>query len=110
MGCPDPARRLVVNADDFGRSSAINEAVIRARREGILTTASLMVNEPACAEAVALAKANPQLGAGLHLTLLCGHAALPAEQIPNVVNGRGECSDAPASGGWRYFLKRGLRE
>ena len=39
-------RRLIVNADDFGRSAAINQAVIRAHREGILTTASLMVNEP----------------------------------------------------------------
>jgi len=49
-------RRLVVNADDFGRSKSINAAVIRAHREGILTTASLMVNEPACAEAVQLAR------------------------------------------------------
>ena len=48
-------RRLIVNADDFGRSRSINEAVIRAHREGILTTASLMVNEPDCAEAVTLA-------------------------------------------------------
>ena len=110
MGCPDPVRRLVVNADDFGRSSSINQAVIRARREGILTTASLMVNEPACAEAVELAKANPQLGVGLHLTLLCGHAALPAEKVPDLVNERGEFREAPVSSGWRYFLKRNLRE
>lgn len=110
MGCPDPVRRLVVNADDFGRSSSINQAVIRARREGILTTASLMVNEPACAEAVELAKANPQLGVGLHLTLLCGHAALPAEKIPDLVNERGEFREAPVSSGWRYFLKHNLRE
>ena len=68
-------RRLIVNADDFGRSAAINQAVIRAHREGILTTASLMVNEPAFEEAVALARANPKLGVGLHLTLLCGHSA-----------------------------------
>ena len=39
-------RRLIVNADDFGLSPSVNEAVIRAHREGILTTASLMVNEP----------------------------------------------------------------
>ena len=53
--------RLIVNADDFGRSTSINQAVLRAHREGILTTASLMVNEPACAEAVALASENPRL-------------------------------------------------
>jgi predicted glycoside hydrolase/deacetylase ChbG (UPF0249 family) len=82
------ARRLIVNADDFGRSHSINEAVIRAHREGILTTASLMVNESACAEAVALAKENPKLGVGLHLTLLCGHSALSPEEIPGLVTSR----------------------
>src|SRR5436305_12227627 len=84
------SRRLIVNADDFGRSRSINAAVVRAHREGILTTASLMMNEPACDEAVALAKENPKLGVGLHLTLLCGHAALPREKIPGLANNRGE--------------------
>ena len=56
MTGPLSPRRLVVNADDFGRSSAINRAVISAHREGILTTASLMVNEFAVDEAVELAK------------------------------------------------------
>ena len=64
-----PSRRLIVNADDYGRSASINQAVIRAHREGILTTASLMVNEPAFEEAVALAREHPTLGVGLHLTL-----------------------------------------
>src|SRR5688572_27024564 len=62
-------RRLVVNADDFGRSSAINAAVFQAHREGILTTASLMVNEPGTEEAVDMARREPRLGVGLHLTL-----------------------------------------
>src|SRR5208283_4089174 len=97
---PDsPPRRLIVNADDFGRSASINQAVIRAHREGILTTASLMVNEPACEEAVALARENPTLGVGLHLTLLCGHSALPPEQIPGLVNANGEFTDSPAGAG-----------
>lgn len=103
-------RRLIVNADDFGRSASINAAVIRAHREGILTTASLMVNEPPCAEAVALAKENPNLGVGLHLTLLMGHAALPPEKIPGLVNERGEFSNSPVGVGMKYFFRRGLRE
>ena len=105
-----PTRRLIVNADDFGRSTPINEAVIRAHREGILTSASLMMNESVCDEAVQLAKANPRLGVGLHLTLLMGHAALPPSQIPGLVNERGEFSSAPAASGARYFLRRELRE
>ncbi len=103
-------RRLIVNADDFGRSPSINQAVIRAHREGILTSASLMVNEPACGEAVALARENPRLGVGLHLTLLCGRSALPKESIPGLVNARGDFSDGPATAGFRYFFRRSLRE
>lgn len=109
MALPDARRRLIVNADDFGRSHSINEAVIRAHREGILTTASLMVNEIACDEAVALAKQNPKLGVGLHLTLLCGHAALPPEKIPGLVNERGEFSNNPVAAGMKYFFCRSLR-
>lgn len=84
--CPT-TRRLVVNADDYGRSSSINQAVARAHREGILTTASLMVKEPAFAEAVALARDNPRLGVGLHLSL----------------------SSCPIAAGFRYFFQRSLR-
>ena len=104
------ARRLIVNADDFGRSSSINQAVIRAHREGILTTASLMVNEPACPEAVELARQNPTLGVGLHLTFLCGRSALPPGQIPGLVNPNGEFTNNPAGAGFRYFFQRSLRE
>ena len=103
-------RRLIVNADDFGRSPGINAAVIRAHREGILTTASLMVNEAACAEAVALARENPRLGVGLHLTLLCGHSALPPEKIPGLVDARRRFRDNPVAAGFRYFFGRSLRE
>ena len=103
-------RRLIVNADDFGRSASINQAVIRAHREGILTTASLMVNEPAFEEAVALARENPTLGVGLHLTLLCGHSTLPPEQLPGLVDARGNFSGNPAGAGLRYFFRRSLRE
>jgi hopanoid biosynthesis associated protein HpnK len=108
---PDGSRRrLIVNADDFGRSPSINEAVIRAHREGILTTTSLMVNEAACAEAVALARENPGLGVGLHLTLILGHSALAHEKIPGLVNARGEFTNSPPAAGFRYFFKRSLRE
>jgi hopanoid biosynthesis associated protein HpnK len=105
----EPVRRLIINADDFGRSSSINQAVIRAHRDGILTSASLMVSEPAFDEAVALARENPRLGVGLHLTLMCGHAALPPEKIPGLVNAGREFSNNPAAAGFRYFFRRELR-
>jgi hopanoid biosynthesis associated protein HpnK len=102
-------RRLIVNADDFGRSQSINLAVIRAHREGILTTASLMVNEPAANEAVLLARENPSLGVGLHLALVCGAAALPPEQIPHLTGANGRFSDNPQAAGSRYFFSGACR-
>jgi chitin disaccharide deacetylase len=109
MASPEK-RRLIVNADDFGLSTSVNEAVIRAHSDGILTTASLMVNEPGFEEAVKLAKENPSLGVGLHLTFLMGHAALQPEKIPGLVNARGEFTNSPVGAGMGYFFKRGLRE
>src|SRR3954465_7936349 len=103
------ARRLIVNADDFGRSSSINEAVLRAHSEGILTTASLMVNEPGFEQGVEMARATPRLGVGLHLTLLCGHSALSAREIPGLVSDDHRFSDSPAATGFRYFFNRSLR-
>jgi chitin disaccharide deacetylase len=109
MARPDARRRLIVNADDFGRSQSINAAVIRAHREGILTTASLMVNEPWCDEAVALARENPRLGVGLHVSLLFGRSALPPKDIPALVNERGEFSESSVAAGMKFFFRRPLR-
>ena len=103
------SRRLIVNADDFGLSPSVNEAVVRAHRDGILTSASLMVNAPGFAEAVELARANPRLGVGLHLTLLMGHSTLPPETIPGLVNARGEFTNHPVGAGMNYFFRRSLR-
>ncbi|MBM3833904.1 MAG: ChbG/HpnK family deacetylase [Verrucomicrobia bacterium] len=107
MGSVD--RRLIVNADDFGRSHAINRAVIRAHGEGILTTASLMVNGSAAAEAVELARQNPRLGVGLHLTLVCGRSALPRNEIPDLVDSSGHFRETPVKTGAAYFFQRRLR-
>jgi chitin disaccharide deacetylase len=105
-----PSRRLVVNADDFGLSHSVNEAVIRAHHEGILTTASLMVNESGFDEAVKLAQENPKLGVGLHLTLLHGHSALSHNKIPGLVNPQGEFSNSPVGVGMKYYFDSGLVE
>src|SRR4030095_16971217 len=96
---PAPTRRLIVNADDFGRSSSINRAVIQAHQRGILTTASLMVNGVAADEAVALAHEHPCLGVGLHLTVSHGTSALSHFEIPDIVDASQNFSrDAPGVG------------
>jgi len=63
------ARRLIVNADDFGFSGGVNRGIVEAHEEGIVTSASLMVEQPAADDAAAYARAHPDLGVGLHLEL-----------------------------------------
>jgi hopanoid biosynthesis associated protein HpnK len=104
-----PQRRLVVNADDLGRSESINEAVIRAHQDGILTTASLMVNETGADQAVRMARQHPALGVGLHLTLVCGRAALSPDKIPNLAAPNGRFSDNAVGAGLKYFFSSKCR-
>lgn len=59
-------RLLIVNADDFGLSGGVNEGVLHAHRDGIVTSASLMVLAPAAAEAAEAARSHPELSIGLH--------------------------------------------
>ena len=59
----------MVNADDFGLSPGVNRGVLRAHVEGIVTSTSLMVRQPAAAEAVRAANEYPRLSLGLHVDL-----------------------------------------
>ena len=60
---------LIVTGDDFGISRAVNRGIVEAHLGGILTSTSLMVDRPACEEAVALASGYPTLSLGLHVEL-----------------------------------------
>jgi chitin disaccharide deacetylase len=64
-----PGKYLIVNADDFGMSLGINEGIVTAHEEGIVTSASLMVRWPAAAAAAAFGRDHPTLSLGLHLDL-----------------------------------------
>lgn len=82
---------------------AVNEAVERAHREGILSTASLMVGAPAAEDAVERARRLPSLRVGLHLVLVCGRPVLPPERIPDLVGRNGVFSDRLIAAGIRFF-------
>lgn len=79
-------KELILNADDFGLTNGINRGIIRAHRDGILTSATLMATGPAFDDAVEQARANPTLGVGCHLVLTGGLAAARWEQIPSLVD------------------------
>jgi chitin disaccharide deacetylase len=76
-------KRLVVNADDFGFTRDVNQGIIEAHRNGILTATTLMATGPAFEDAVRLAKENPSLDVGCHLVLV-GSPPFP-DTIPQMV-------------------------
>lgn len=78
-------KRLIVNADDFGLHSEVNHGIIEGYRRGCLRSASFMAGGSAAEEAAALARENPSLGVGLHLTLVAERPVLPPESIPSLV-------------------------
>jgi len=91
------AVRLIVNADDFGASVAINRGVERACREGIVTSASLMAGGAAFDDAAARLDDFPELGVGVHLTLSAGRAVLEPGAAPTLISPAGALPENAAA-------------
>ena len=102
-------KRLIVNADDFGLSPEVNAGVIRAHRDGILGSASLMVAEPAAKAAAELARQNPALDVGLHAVVCRGRSILNAAHLPGAVDASGHFVENTVLAGMRYFFDRSMR-
>lgn len=78
-------KQIIINADDFGLNKGINRGIIRAYKEGILTSASLMVNMLGFEDAVSLIRENPGLGIGVHLNFFRGAPVLPLQKTATLV-------------------------
>jgi len=87
MGSTD--RFLIVNADDFGRSEAVNAGIAEAFRLGILTSASIVATGAAFESAVALVAQLDGLGVGIHLALNEHDPVLPPCEISSLVTKEG---------------------
>jgi predicted glycoside hydrolase/deacetylase ChbG (UPF0249 family) len=83
-------RFLIVNADDLGRSEAINNGIAEAFCRGILTSASIVASGAAFESAVSLCRQLDGLGVGIHLALNEHPPALPPVEIPTLVTSKGE--------------------
>ena len=103
--------KKIFNADDFGISKGVNAAIVKAHREGILNSASLMINQKYAAEAVKSAKEMPDLEIGLHVNLTNEYPAAPVQQIPLLVDGQGKLKNGFVNLLLLSFLKsRQLRQ
>jgi hopanoid biosynthesis associated protein HpnK len=102
-------KRLIVNADDFGLSPEVNAGIMRAHRDGILRSASLMVAEPAARAAAELAHDNPNLDVGLHAVVCQGRSLLDGARLGVAIGPSGQFIDSPVAAGMRYFFDRSMR-
>ncbi len=84
-----------MNADDLGWTAGVNRGIAEAHRNGIVTSASLLANGGAFAEAVELARDARGLGLGVHLNLNDGPPVAPRESVPSLVNDSGEFEGGP---------------
>jgi predicted glycoside hydrolase/deacetylase ChbG (UPF0249 family) len=71
LGYSDDARLLIINADDFGRSHASNEATLHALKDGVVSSTTLMVPCPWALHAMQLLSEHPEISFGVHLTVVC---------------------------------------
>jgi chitin disaccharide deacetylase len=88
-------KRLIINADDFGRARGINRGVLRAHREGIVTATTLMVGAPASEDAGRAAQDAPSLDVGVHLVLTYGRPVSDPSSVPSLVERDGSFPRRP---------------
>jgi predicted glycoside hydrolase/deacetylase ChbG (UPF0249 family) len=84
------ARYVIINADDFGLDPGVNRGVMEAVERGVVTSASVMANLPAAAEALAWARGTDSAGIGVHLNLTTGRPLCGASAVPSLVSSSGE--------------------
>jgi predicted glycoside hydrolase/deacetylase ChbG (UPF0249 family) len=82
-------KRLIVNADDYGRTAGVVEGILRAHQQGIVTSTTAMMNMPGIEDALRRAQSCPELGLGVHLVFSAWRPLLPPEQIPSLVDADG---------------------
>lgn len=90
-------KRLIVNADDFGRARGVNAGILRAHRDGIVTATTLMVCGPAADAAAISARATPSLDVGVHLTLTYGRPISDPAAVSSLVERDGSFPRVPAA-------------
>ncbi len=96
--------KLIVHADDFGLSEKINEGILEAHRNGILTSTSIMSVGTAFDHAIQLSRSTPTLDIGIHLTLIEEEALSNKEDITTLLDNNGRFYGHAVSFMKRYFL------
>lgn len=81
-------RKLIINADDYGRTPGVSAGIRYAHVNGIVTSTSALMTRPGIAEDLELARRDcPELEIGVHLVSTSGPSLLPAQDIPSLTGG-----------------------
>ncbi len=82
-------KKLIVNADDFGRTPGVNAGTLETHTRGIVTSATVMVLERSAARGIReAAERAPRLSLGLHFAVTGGgHPAAAARDVPTLAPG-----------------------
>jgi chitin disaccharide deacetylase len=95
LGYPADARLLIINADDFGVSHAVNAAILRTLTEGVVRSTTLMAPCPWALHAMRLVREHPDIACGVHLTVVSEYPDYrwgplsPRDQVPSLLDESG---------------------
>lgn len=99
-----PPRLLIVNADDYALTGGVSRGILRAHREGVVTSTSVLAVAPAFERTGPWLIDEPRLGVGVHLAAVGEDPpVLTASEVPTLVDRRGRLAIS-----WRVFLRRAL--
>jgi predicted glycoside hydrolase/deacetylase ChbG (UPF0249 family) len=98
-------RRLIINADDFGLTSGVNQAIAEGHERGLVTSATLMATGPALGNAAERALGFPKLSVGCHVVLVDGTPVMPAGEVRSLACARDGTAFTPSLSG---FIQRAI--
>ena len=99
-------KRVIVNADDFGLTESVNDAVIACHQAGIVKSTSVLANGDGLCDALEKFGDHPGLGLGLHLTLVYGEPAASPENVSSLIFKNGKLAAGYPKFARRYFPGR----
>jgi chitin disaccharide deacetylase len=99
-------RNLIVHADDFGLTEAINRGIVKTHTEGIVTSTSIVACGTAFEDAVRLYQSVPSLDVGVHLTIIEERPLLETVTIPTLVTDGGRFYPHPNQFLKQYMISR----
>jgi chitin disaccharide deacetylase len=83
-------KQLIINSDDYGRTTGISRGIREAHLRGVVTSTTCMMNIPTTAADIAVAlKETPKLGLGVHLVLTMGKPITPREASSSITDENG---------------------